>query len=201
MPTNLNALIRYKTIDACLRNRFIECTIDYLIDSCSQALTEYRGRNAQVSERTIRDDLRVMKSDILGFNAPIETEGSRYFYSDTEYSIFTTPLKELELLKQVLEMLILERQNIITTEVDALILKLSKLTDVALPKELMDDMEKDMGEPELEEPDSLAYNIVEEPGASIFVAYRISYAAPRIMPGRLTSFLLLSERVDSRYWS
>ena len=48
-----------------------DITYNELIDACSNALDETRGRGIRISERTIRDDLRVMRSDILGFNAPI----------------------------------------------------------------------------------------------------------------------------------
>lgn len=78
MPTNLNALIRYKQIDKCLHNRYVPCTIARLQEACSEALGEHRGIYRQISERTIRDDLRVMKSDMLGFNAPIVFKGGYY---------------------------------------------------------------------------------------------------------------------------
>ena len=38
MPANKNALIRYKTIDNCLRNRYRRWTLDDLVDACSEAL-------------------------------------------------------------------------------------------------------------------------------------------------------------------
>lgn len=41
MPVSRNALIRYKTIDNCLRNRFRRWTLDDLIEACSEALAEY----------------------------------------------------------------------------------------------------------------------------------------------------------------
>ena len=41
MPVNRNALIRYKTIDNCLRNRYRQWTLEDLIEACSEALYEY----------------------------------------------------------------------------------------------------------------------------------------------------------------
>lgn len=38
MPANKNALIRYKTIDNCLRNHYRLWTLDDLVDACSNAL-------------------------------------------------------------------------------------------------------------------------------------------------------------------
>ena len=43
MPANRNALIRYKTIDNCLRNKYRRWTLEDLIDACSDALYEYEG--------------------------------------------------------------------------------------------------------------------------------------------------------------
>ena len=39
MPANKNALIRYKTIDNCLRNRYRRWTLDDLVEACSDALS------------------------------------------------------------------------------------------------------------------------------------------------------------------
>ena len=43
MPANKNALIRYKIIDKCLRNKYRRWTIDDLVDACSDALYEMEG--------------------------------------------------------------------------------------------------------------------------------------------------------------
>ena len=71
MPVNRNALIRYRTIDKCLQNRRRKWTIEHLINACNEALYEYEGINKSVSLRTIRLDLNAMRSDKLGYNAPI----------------------------------------------------------------------------------------------------------------------------------
>ena len=41
MPANKNALIRYKTIDNCLRNRYRRWTLNDLVDACSDALKTF----------------------------------------------------------------------------------------------------------------------------------------------------------------
>lgn len=43
MPANKNALIRYKTIDNCLRNKYRRWTIDNLVDACCDALYDMEG--------------------------------------------------------------------------------------------------------------------------------------------------------------
>lgn len=140
MPTNLNALIRYKEINRCLRNQHIKCSIDTLIDKCSDALGEYRGVYKRVSERTIRDDIRVMRSDILGFNAPIVFEDGYYSYEEKDYSIFNLSISDFDILKEVLKMLIDERNNIKDREVDKVILNLANLTGSTLPEEVLSDI-------------------------------------------------------------
>ena len=43
MPANKNALIRYKTIDNCLRNRYRRWTLDDLVEACCDALYKFEG--------------------------------------------------------------------------------------------------------------------------------------------------------------
>ena len=108
MPANKNALIRYKTIDRCLRNRFRLWTIDDLTEACSDALYEMEGITKGVSVRTVQGDLQIMRSDKLGYNAPIEVFDKIYYrYADPNYSINEMPLTEddCRLLKQAVEML------------------------------------------------------------------------------------------------
>lgn len=108
MPANKNALIRYKTIDRCLRNRFRLWTIDDLTDACSAALREMEGITKGVSVRTVQGDLQMMRSDKLGYNAPIEVFDKIYYrYADPNYSINGMPLTEddCRLLQQAVEML------------------------------------------------------------------------------------------------
>ena len=108
MPANKNALIRYKTIDRCLRNRFRLWTIDDLTDACSAALNEMEGISKGVSVRTVQGDLQIMRSDKLGYNAPIEVFDKIYYrYADPDYSINGMPLTEddCRLLRQAVDML------------------------------------------------------------------------------------------------
>ena len=93
MPANKNALIRYRTIDRCLRNRYRRWTLDDLVDACSDALYEMEGIAKGVSTRTVQGDLQMMRSDKLGYYAPIEVYDNKYYrYADPGYSISNTPI-------------------------------------------------------------------------------------------------------------
>ena len=93
MPANKNALIRYKTIDKCLRNRYRRWTIEDLVDACSDALYDMEGIAKGVSMRTVQGDIQIMRSDKLGYNAPIEVYDNKFYrYADPEYSINENPL-------------------------------------------------------------------------------------------------------------
>ena len=98
MPANRNALIRYKTIDNCLRNKYRRWTLEDLIDACSDALYEYEGITKGISRRTIQMDIQMMRSEKLGYNAPIVVYDNKYYkYEDEDYSITNTPLSEQDL--------------------------------------------------------------------------------------------------------
>ncbi|TRX66388.1 YafY family protein [Carboxylicivirga sp. M1479] len=100
MPANRNALIRYTTIDKCLRNRYRQWTLEDLIDACSDTLYEYEGIDKGVSKRTIQMDIQIMRSEKLGYNAPIIVQDKKYYtYEDPDYSITQLPLSEQDLNK------------------------------------------------------------------------------------------------------
>lgn len=142
MPTNLNALIRYKQIDICLRNRHNPPNIEKLREVCSEALGEYRGIYREISERTIRDDIRVMKSDMLGFNAPIVSEGGYYYYSDPNYSIFNISVSNLELLKEIFQILIQAKELIRSKKLLYVLSELSSLTNIDLPLKVQEEIKE-----------------------------------------------------------
>ncbi len=108
MPINRNALIRYQTIDTCLRNRYRKWTLDDLIEACSDMLYEYEGIEKGVSRRTVQMDIQMMRSEKLGYNAPIVIVDKKYYtYEDPNYSITNIPLTDgdLHTLKEVTEIL------------------------------------------------------------------------------------------------
>jgi predicted DNA-binding transcriptional regulator YafY len=98
MSLNRLALIRYKTIDACLRNRARKWTLETLIDECSDAVYEYEGIQNGVSKRTVQLDIQLMRSDKLGYNAPIIVVDKKFYtYEDPKYSITNIPLTKQDL--------------------------------------------------------------------------------------------------------
>lgn len=107
MPANKNALIRYKTIDQCLCNHHRRWTLEDLIQACSVALYA-EGIRKKVSMRTIQGDIQVMRSDKLGYNAPIEVYDLKYYrYADANYSIMSMPLShnDYEVMQEAIDML------------------------------------------------------------------------------------------------
>jgi predicted DNA-binding transcriptional regulator YafY len=108
MPINKHALIRYKTIDQCLQNRFRKWTLEDLIEACSDALYEYEGITKGISRRSIQLDIQTMRSEKLGYNAPIMVTDKKYYsYGDRNYSITNIPLtsNDMETLNNALALL------------------------------------------------------------------------------------------------
>lgn len=98
MAQNKNALIRYKTIDKCLQNKYRQWTLEDLIEACSEALHEYEGKETSVSKRTVQLDIQMMRSDKLGYNAPIEVYDKKYYhYTEEDFSITDIPLTETDI--------------------------------------------------------------------------------------------------------
>lgn len=98
MPINKLALIRYKTIDNCLQNRFRKWTLEDLMEAVSDALYEYEGMTKGISKRTIQLDIQNMRSEKLGYNAPIIVIEKKYYsYEDKNYSITNNPLSQQDM--------------------------------------------------------------------------------------------------------
>jgi hypothetical protein len=124
MPANLNALIRYKTIDRLLGTGR-KYTLSELMRHCSEQLGETRGRYKSISKRTIQEDIRVMRSDILGFNAPIKNSFGMYYYGNRYYSIFNTSVSNIDILKRVFDFLLSVRNDMSDDRLDKLLVDLS----------------------------------------------------------------------------
>lgn len=108
MPQNKNALLRYRTIDRCLRNTGRRWTLQDLVDACSDALYEYEGKQDLVSVRSVQRDIEMMRSDKLGYEAPIEVYERKYYrYSDPDYSISNRNLsqEDINVLNRTIDLL------------------------------------------------------------------------------------------------
>lgn len=98
MSQNKNALIRYKTIDKCLQNRYRTWSLEDLMEAVSDALFEYEGRKNPVSKRTVQLDIQMMRSEKLGYNAPIVVYDKKFYkYDDDDFSITDIPLTETDI--------------------------------------------------------------------------------------------------------
>lgn len=95
MPANLHALIRYRTIDQCLRRPGKKWSRDKLAQACGDALRYFVNEDIDdPSIRTIQDDIDSMRDGKLGYYAPIVYSRARqsYIYTDPDFSISNSPL-------------------------------------------------------------------------------------------------------------
>ena len=75
---------------------------------CSDALYDMEGITKGVCARTVQNDLQIMRSNKLGYNAPIEVYDKIYYrYADPGYSITEMPLSldDCKLLKKAIALL------------------------------------------------------------------------------------------------
>ncbi|MCI1779943.1 MAG: WYL domain-containing protein [Bacteroidales bacterium] len=87
MAANYDALKRYKTIDACLRDRTTSYTLRDLIDACIMA-------GARASVRTVQLDIQHMRDKKNGYGAPIKVIKNKYYtYSRPDFSIIRSGIK------------------------------------------------------------------------------------------------------------
>ncbi len=90
MPKNKNALLRLKILDELLQGgrRYVFAE---LLGKLNREL-EYLG-NPEVSERTLRGDLKLMREEFL---APLKARDGLYFYEDPDYSVFGSEIGKEE---------------------------------------------------------------------------------------------------------
>jgi predicted DNA-binding transcriptional regulator YafY len=73
-------------------------TLQDLIDVVSEAIYENGGIDKGISRRSIQMDIQLMRSDQLGYNAPIIVVGKKYYtYENPNYSITKIPLNDQDL--------------------------------------------------------------------------------------------------------
>lgn len=115
MSSNKHAIIRYKTIDRCLKSNEKTYFLKDLIEECSIAVHDYKQSKSSetipykpLSKRTIYNDLEFMKDHEAGFGAPILHDNDEgYYYSLATFEIFRAFItgSDLERLKNALNML------------------------------------------------------------------------------------------------
>jgi len=110
MAQNKGAIVRYRAIDKCLRNRQGRYGVNELIEACKKALFDVFYKPIEVSRRQIYTDLNYMESD-AGFKANILhlKDGRKvyYQYEDPDFSIEKMPLsyEDIDHIKQTILML------------------------------------------------------------------------------------------------
>jgi len=109
---NMAAMIRYETIDKCLRNKYAKYSWKDLANACADALNEI-GEKSIPSERTIRGDIKRMKSGLLGYVAPIKNyredphKPGYYKYTDQKFSIhnYSITKEQVQSLQECLDLI------------------------------------------------------------------------------------------------
>ncbi len=82
------ALLRHKTIDACLRNGTRKYSLNDLILQCTRALSKSLKSNERISLRTLQADIEFMRDPVNGYGAPIEVYEKKYYrYSNPNFSL------------------------------------------------------------------------------------------------------------------
>lgn len=105
MSTFSNAVLRHRTIDACLRDTSHKYTLNDLINACTAAIKEKYGSKVgakyKVSVRSLQLDLQIMRDKHKGYGAPIVVYQQKYYkYKDPNFTIDKAKLGK-ETLSQV----------------------------------------------------------------------------------------------------
>ncbi|WP_293886844.1 MULTISPECIES: helix-turn-helix transcriptional regulator [unclassified Sphingobacterium] len=110
MATNKHASIRYRILDSCLSNPQRRYSFEDLKVCLDKELMEINPEHKGISTRTLRDDLKHMRSP-EGGNAPIETykqNGHSYYrYSEKDFKLYNQGLNtaEMQQLKSAMDVL------------------------------------------------------------------------------------------------
>ena len=92
MAARSDALLRYKTIDSCLRDTTRKYSLKDLINECSAVL----GR--RVSTRTVQLDIQFMRNKKEGYGAPVTVYENKYYrYRNPSYSLTDSVIKKRDI--------------------------------------------------------------------------------------------------------
>lgn len=93
MANSKHAHVRYNILDQCFRNK--RFTFKELLQYINLKIADiYPGEG--ISERTLREDIKLFKDPINGFGAPLEEMSRTYKYEDPNFSIASKPLLPYE---------------------------------------------------------------------------------------------------------
>ncbi|SKB40879.1 Predicted DNA-binding transcriptional regulator YafY, contains an HTH and WYL domains [Sphingobacterium nematocida] len=110
MATNKQASIRYRILDNCLSNPQKRFSFQDLLDCLDTELSEINANHKKISVRTLREDIKYMRSR-EGGSAPIEVykqDGKSYYrYTDKGFKLYNQGLNsaEVQQLKSAIDML------------------------------------------------------------------------------------------------
>lgn len=134
MATNKHAIIRYRTIDRCLRDLDRQWTWKELAHACSEELQSVTQQETTISERTIKYDIAAMRSDErLGYHAPIEYDRKEksYYYTDPSYRLTESAINKTDtiLLSDTISMIEQFMQVTKATGINEILTKLESSLD------------------------------------------------------------------------
>ena len=93
MANSKHAHLRYNILDYCFINKAY--TFKKLLEYVNLKIADvYPGEG--ISERTLREDIKLFKDPVNGFGAPLQEMSRTYRYSDTNFSIASKPLLPYE---------------------------------------------------------------------------------------------------------
>ena len=93
MANSTHAHLRYNILDHCFRNK--SYGFEELLNVINEGIDElFPGE--EISERTLREDIKVFRDKKDGFGAPLKEGMRTYKYSDTNFSIAQRPLQKYE---------------------------------------------------------------------------------------------------------
>jgi predicted DNA-binding transcriptional regulator YafY len=103
MAVTKKPLVRYKILDACFKNPYKNFTIDVLLATVNEKLTDLFDDDAQcIKLRQLQDDIAFMKSaEGWGIELAELNDGKKkiYRYEDLDFSINNAPLNEVEMVQ------------------------------------------------------------------------------------------------------
>ncbi|MDN3493516.1 helix-turn-helix transcriptional regulator [Winogradskyella bathintestinalis] len=93
MANSTHAHLRYNILDHCFRNK--SYSFEELLNVVNEGIEElFPGE--RISERTLREDIKVFRDKKDGFGAPLKEGMRTYKYSETNFSIAQRPLQKYE---------------------------------------------------------------------------------------------------------
>lgn len=110
------ALLRHRTIDACLRNGSRKYSLNDLILQCTRSLSKSLKSNERISLRTMQADIEFMRDPVNGYGAPIEVYEKKYYrYSDPNFSLGNLTIKK-DVCNEGLKDLLSKLETVISTD-------------------------------------------------------------------------------------